>query len=257
VGAQRRLIVAETGGTFESEIVLLTPTGAVVRRFRPAGRRPFDRGIAWSPDGRRLAVGGGLILDREGRVAGAVRASLEWAATHSPSWSADGSMIAFARSPVAVNPRVNVSYLREADLFAARADGGDAVALTRTPTISEEAPQFRPGPAQGGAGRSQPCLLGGTARRDVIRGTAADDLVDAGGGQDVLDGRAGDDVLVGGAGDDVLSGGPGRDVLRGGPGNDRLRVRDGVADDVGGGFGRDRAWVDRRDVVGSVERVSR
>lgn len=166
-------------------------------------------------------------------------------------------MIAFARSAVGVNPRVNVSYLREADLFAIPVGGGDAVALRRTPNISEEAPTFRPGSAQARAGRSQSCVLAGTPRRDVIRGTAADDLVDAGGGRDLLYGRAGDDVLVGGAGDDILIGGPGRDFLRAGSGNDRLHTRDGVTDDVGGGFGRDRAWVDKRDLVGSVERVSR
>ena len=199
-----------------------------------------------------------MILDREARVVGRYAPpSTQWIATHSPSWSSDGSLIAFARSAVGVNPRVNISYLREADLFAVPAGGGDAVALTRTPNISEEAPKFRPGPAQARAGRSQPCVLAGTPRRDVIRGTAADDLVDAGGGRDLLYGRAGDDVLVGGAGDDTLLGGPGRDVLRGGPGNDRLHTRDGVADEVGGGFGHDRAWVDQRDLVGSIERVSR
>ena len=63
--------------------------------------------------------------------------------------------------------------------------------------------------------------------------------------------------MVGGPGHDILDGGPGRDFLRADFGNDRLQARDGVADEVRGGSGRDRAWVDRRDRVSSIELVNR
>ena len=43
------VLAAEIGGAFESEIVLLTPTGGVVRRLRPAGRRAFERGSRGRP----------------------------------------------------------------------------------------------------------------------------------------------------------------------------------------------------------------
>ncbi len=63
-----------------------------------------------------------------------------------------------------------------------------------------------------------------------------------------LDGGAGDDVLTGDAGSDRLFGGRGRDLLRGRARRDEL--------DCGTGR-RDRATVDRRDLVRRCERVRR
>jgi Ca2+-binding RTX toxin-like protein len=58
--------------------------------------------------------------------------------------------------------------------------------------------------------------------------------------------------LSGGDGADMLTGGGGKDVLLGGNDGDLILARDGARDRVYGGDGRDRARVDRRDVVRSV-----
>jgi len=54
------------------------------------------------------------------------------------------------------------------------------------------------------------------------------------------------DLLIGDDGPNLIVGGRGRDVLRGLRGADVLRSRDGAADVVDGGAGRDVAIVDRR-----------
>lgn len=103
-------------------------------------------------------------------------------------------------------------------------------------------------------GTAGPDVLRGTPRADVICGLGGDDtLVGYGGndrllggpGRDQLDGGPGSDTLLGEGGDDWLIGMEGRDVHRGGPGADYVWARDGLADIVDGGAGRDRARVDR------------
>lgn len=75
---------------------------------------------------------------------------------------------------------------------------------------------------------------------------------------DVLGGTARADVLCGLAGADRLSGGAGADVFRAGAGADTVGARDGTADAVACGPGRDTAVVDRRDRVNrDCERVRR
>jgi hypothetical protein len=68
-------------------------------------------------------------------------------------------------------------------------------------------------------------------------------------GADVLSGTTGSDVLCGAAGADRLTGLGGADVFRAGAGNDVLAARDGVADAVACGPGRDSVTADRRDRV--------
>lgn len=102
-----------------------------------------------------------------------------------------------------------------------------------------------------------PAYYTGTSRADTLTGTNANDVLLGRGGNDTLYGRGGNDVLQGGIGNDRLHGGLGLDVEVGGPGNDRLSARDGRRDRVNGGPGFDEAWVDRLDVVVSVERVHR
>lgn len=115
----------------------------------------------------------------------------------------------------------------------------------------------------------------GTGFGDTLDGTAAADLILGLGGNDRLRGRGGDDCLVGGPGRDRLVGGPGfdrltggrgADTLVGGPGvnrfdagagNDVIEARNGRAELVSCGSGRDRARVDRRDKVRRCERVKR
>ena len=130
---------------------------------------------------------------------------------------------------------------------------------------------------------------------DTVNALAGADFVHAGYGDDTVDGGNGWDLLRGGRGDDVQSGGRGADLifagrgadrtdggdgpdllwalarkdvtgigdlsgdeLSGGRGRDRFRVRDGEADRVVCGDGRDRVIADQFDVVaGDCERTIR
>jgi len=115
----------------------------------------------------------------------------------------------------------------------------------------------------------------GTDGDDQITGSPGNDRIDARAGNDTVVGLAGNDGIRGGRGDDRISGGPGDDVLRGdsgedglggGEGNDRILARDGEADKILCGPGRDAAVIDTLDVIvdatrkrpkGSCERVAR
>jgi Ca2+-binding RTX toxin-like protein len=103
----------------------------------------------------------------------------------------------------------------------------------------------------------------GTRDDDRLRGTPRGDRIVGLGGNDVINGRKGADSLVGGGGRDRIVGGPGADELnaiagaeRGARGADRIRARDGSADLVNCGPGRDVAVVDSiEDGVYDCERV--
>ena len=107
-----------------------------------------------------------------------------------------------------------------------------------------------------GGGRND--ILQGGAGNDSVNGAGGNDTISGGTGNDTLNGGAGNDRITGGpgndsingeAGDDTLTGGPGRDTISGGIGNDTVDTRDGVADLVNCGAGRDIALVDGRDIV--------
>jgi len=249
------VIAADLGEDLDAKIALVRPDGAVVRTFTVPGYKGFNAGLSWSPDGTRLAVGGGAIVDRAGTIVGRYAPpSTDEQVSASPDWSPDGTTIAFARFATQINSRVNVRYALQSDLYEAPADGGEAVRLTRTPNLFEGCPRFRPRGGATPAGTRQECVLDGTAGPDLIRGTPRGDLVDAGPGSDAVYGGVGADVIDGGAGNDVLWGGDGRDELRGGSGNDTIHARDRARDAVHGGTGRDRAWVDwKLDIVANVE----
>jgi Ca2+-binding RTX toxin-like protein len=74
-------------------------------------------------------------------------------------------------------------------------------------------------------------------------------VIEGRGGNDTILGGAGNDKMYGGAGNDVIDGGSGSDHIYGGPGSDTIRATDGMKDWVDCGTGRDRAYVDRVDVV--------
>jgi Ca2+-binding RTX toxin-like protein len=115
----------------------------------------------------------------------------------------------------------------------------------------------------------------GTRRSETLSGTAAPDLIFGLGGNDLIRGRGDDDCLIGASGKDRLLGGPGHDRLTGGTGadtlvggpgvnrydagagNDVVSARNGRAELVSCGSGRDRARVDRSDRVRNCERVER
>jgi Ca2+-binding RTX toxin-like protein len=106
----------------------------------------------------------------------------------------------------------------------------------------------------GGAGDD--CLSGADGV-DGLHGDDGDDRLQGGSGNDRVYGEDGDDVLSGNAGDDALKGGAGKDRYSGRGGNDRIYARDGVAERVSCGSGRDRAVVDEDDVVSGCEQVLR
>jgi hypothetical protein len=249
------LIAAEAGGEFNIELLLLREDGRGERKIHARDLAVFEDGVSWSPDGARLALGGGIIVDRSGREVGRYAAQPTNYVVRSPSWSPDGTTIAYERALRWTAARTNVPVLGSADLYMAPAVGGSPSRLTETVGISEGHPVWRR-PAGTRGGTSQPCILLGTSGRNVIRGTALDDLVDAGRGNDLVYGRGGNDLLVGGPGADALNGGAGSDELLGEAGNDRVHARDRTFDAITGGWGRDLAWVDRRrDRVEGVELV--
>ena len=250
------LIAADVGGEFSTDIDLLRVSGGVERTIRPGHTPSFEDGVSWSPDGTRLALGGGRIVDRNGNEAGryAPVTSNDFA-IRQPAWSPDGDSIAYVRVLTWTDARTNIRVAGYGDLYLGSVAGGAPVRLTATAATDESSPAWRTSGSDA-AGREQPCILRGTARRDVLRGTPLDDLVDAGAGNDVVYGAGGNDFAAGGAGSDILVGGPGRDWLWGEAGNDRFSARDRNRDSILGGYGSDRAQVDRRlDTVRGVERV--
>jgi Ca2+-binding RTX toxin-like protein len=105
-------------------------------------------------------------------------------------------------------------------------------------------------------GRVLRCTLVGTNGPDRLVGTGRRDVICGLGGADLLIGLGRDDILVGGPGADYLRPGGGRDRVLCGAGNDYVAARDGAADVIFGGSGRDRGRLDRRRDVGvSVSRA--
>lgn len=97
-------------------------------------------------------------------------------------------------------------------------------------------------------------LLRGEAGVDNLQGGPGADILRGGIGFDLLRGENGADSLFGDTGNDRLVGGLGADRLIGGFGNDTFTTRDGVRDTLSGGFGIDRARLDRGiDAVASIE----
>jgi Ca2+-binding RTX toxin-like protein len=138
------------------------------------------------------------------------------------------------------------------------------------------------------AGNDTVHALGGP---DAVRAGDGNDGVDLGAGRDRAGGGTGDDRIGGGPDSDLIFAMPGVDSIGGGPGddslwalvrsdvplegadsldagvgNDRLHARDGEADQITCGEGRDRALLDDLDVItdasttdpnGSCEKVRR
>ena len=105
--------------------------------------------------------------------------------------------------------------------------------------------------------RLAPISFSGLGGKDLIRGRDDDDCLIGGSGKDRLLGGPGHDRLTGGTGADVLVGGSGVNRYDAGAGNDVVNARNGRAELVSCGSGRDRARVDRSDRTRSCERVER
>jgi dipeptidyl aminopeptidase/acylaminoacyl peptidase len=247
---------------FGRDVLLVTSERTVVQTIvRPDNSLlRLEDGLSWSPDGTRLAVGGGVIFDRSGRRSGSYApASTMQAVSHAPNWTSDGTTIVYERAPAYYYSWRYGSgiALGSADLYAFPVGGGETAQLTSTPGVGERNVVFRPARGGGTAGTAQRCIYVGTEGPDRIYATKGDDLVSAGPGKDVVHGRGGSDLIVGGDGNDALYGGSGRDEIWGDRGSDLIYARDRMSDRVLGGLGRDSAWIDARprDSVKDVERV--
>jgi YVTN family beta-propeller protein len=99
--------------------------------------------------------------------------------------------------------------------------------------------------------------LYGAGGKDRLNGGRGKDKLYGGDGNDTLDGGNGNDLLDGGRGNDKLTGGTGVNRYSGGRGNDSINARNRKKETVDCGAGRDRATVDRQDVVKGCEAVRR
>jgi uncharacterized delta-60 repeat protein len=106
-------------------------------------------------------------------------------------------------------------------------------------------------------GRLDHDVLFGLGGDDCINGEKGDDKLYGGAGNDVVDGNSGNDEIKGDAGNDRLVGGRGFNRYSGGAGNDRIYARNGRAEIVECGPGRDWAKVDRSDRLRRCEAVIR
>jgi Tol biopolymer transport system component len=199
------------------------------------GRRALGRGgrPAFSRDGSKLAftLGGDvwtMNADGSGR-------RLLAAGGDDAAWSPDGRRLVFVRG---------------GDLWTVTADATGEARLTSGPADDRQ-PAWSPDGAR----------VAFTSNRDRVYALYV--MRADGSGARLLDpplARAWTGARCtreGTGGADRLAGTSGRDVLCGLAGDDVLLARDGVRDVVDGGPGRDRAVVDRLDVVHSVESVSR
>jgi Ca2+-binding RTX toxin-like protein len=100
--------------------------------------------------------------------------------------------------------------------------------------------------------------LYGAGGKDTLKGGAGEDKLVGGDGDDKLLGEAGRDSLDGGNGKDKLTGGSGVNSYKGGAGNDVVKARNGRRETIDCGAGKkDKATVDKRDVVRRCEKVRR
>ena len=101
---------------------------------------------SWSPDGRKIAYSAspkpGLwfapfniyLMNADGTQPIMLTEERRWAYEYSPSWSSDGSRIAFERR------EPDGTY----DIYAINIDGGGGANLTRTPRVEDYSASWRP-----------------------------------------------------------------------------------------------------------------
>ncbi len=141
-----------------------------------------------------------------------------------PTWSPDGTKIAWSRS-------------FPSDVWVMNAsDGSGKVNITNTPEDESRCDWSRLLPCTiTGSGN-----ITGTAGDDVICGSPGNDSIAALGGNDVVYPGGGDDAVSAGDGNDIVFGDHGNDRIAGGNGNDTL-FGDQENDNITGGPGDDIA----------------
>jgi Ca2+-binding RTX toxin-like protein len=140
----------------------------------------------------------------------------------------------------------------------ATADVGKRIRLVITASNSAGSTlAFSPISSKVAAKAAKGKTLKGTRKNDRLNGGAGNDTIHGAGGNDRISGAAGDDKLYGDAGNDTITGGAGRDTISGGSGNDTIQARDGEADTIDCGSGKDTAVVDAIDIAKGCETVRR
>ena len=174
--------------------------------------------------------------------------------SENPAWSPDGRWIVFDSDQAEAG---------DLEIYAMRADGSDVRRLTNSPAL-DALPAYSPDGTRivfvsDRAAKDSRRLFvmsanGGTPRRVIAGGArSAYEMV-----PDWQAVRAPDPCTIRGTiHADDLRGSARRERICGLGGNDLIDARDGRADTVDGGAGRDRALVDRFDRVRNVERVER
>ena len=246
----RRLVLVATGAA----LVALAAALAPVALGAPA--------VAQDPHISGTARVGATLTTTDGvwDVQGTLSISYEWQrCAPGGAYGNDCRAIPGASSATYVVRSADVGSRLRAVVIATSAEEYYA-GTTRAP--SGRSSVVKPHPTTGGndtingGGRND--ILQGGAGNDSVNGAGGNDTISGGTGNDTLNGGAGNDRIQGGpgndsingeAGDDTLTGGPGRDTISGGVGNDTVDTRDGVADLVNCGAGRDIALVDGRDIV--------
>ena len=212
--------------TAPAEIYVMNADGSNARRLTVTAEDVTNANLTWAPDGAKIA----FATNRDGNfdiyvmnADGGNQTNLtdRVAFDGSPAFSPDGTRIAFA------SDRAQHDNL---DIYPMTADGSQVTRVT-SHRANDDGPTW--GPKTKAGARS--CTLTGTQ------------------GADILSGTIGPDVICGLGGDDRLFGRGGEDRLLGGPGNDTLFAKDGRADVVDGGGGKDRAHTDAHDTLRSVE----
>ena len=230
------------GYTLNAGIHVVRADGSENRLLVPDGTS-----IDWSPDGKRIAFsleGDLAIANSDGSGTAFVTRTPELIEAGA-DWSPDGSRMLYW-SLYEPDPRGDEPP--RFDTYLADTNGRNRRVLRPPPETFGGTPAWRPAaPPIKGARR---CTFLGTRHADVLVGTSKADLIYAGRGNDVARGRGGDDIIVG---DAPYTTHPGSDVLLGGPGRDFIDSADERRDLVHGGPGRDRASVDPRDRVRSIE----
>jgi TolB protein len=143
-----------------------------------------------------------------------------------PSWSPDGTKIAFACT-FACEEGIGV--------YVSNADGTN---MKRLPALTAADPRPDWGTSPSSATGCENPTITGTENAEVIDGTSGVDIIDAKGGDDTINGLGGNDIICGGGGNDTISGGSGNDTIYGGHGNDNIIGGTGN-DELNGGAGSD------------------